>query len=142
MQLERTIIPRWVAVAIALIAVLLATILIAAGDGGLIFGWSLDSTRANIHIAPQEGAPGTTITVNGKGWEAGEPVVIYMDGVVWARAVANGAGTMSVSFVYPRAEEWAGKERVEILARGGRSDRGAKTVWTNGFPAAARTAMP
>ncbi|MFN2289940.1 MAG: PA14 domain-containing protein [Anaerolineae bacterium] len=92
---------------------------------------------ASVQLEPTAGVPGTDIRVMGTGWQAGEPVLVYLvetesgatDGVVYAGAAADQDGHISISLPYPQSGLWAGKETVWILARGATSSRQAQALF-------------
>ena len=92
---------------------------------------------ASVRLDPAAGVPGSVIAVLGEGWQAGEPVLVYLvetesgatDGVVYAGAAADQAGHISISLPYPQTGLWAGKETVLILARGATSGRQAQAIF-------------
>jgi hypothetical protein len=88
----------------------------------------------SLLLDPAAGLPGSVITVRGVGWQAGEPVLVYLvetesgatDGVVYAGASADPEGRISISLPYPQTGLWADKETVLVLGRGVTSGRQAQ----------------
>ncbi|MCL7452075.1 MAG: PA14 domain-containing protein, partial [Anaerolineae bacterium] len=126
-----------------LLTVLLSIVALAAMVLLVVLIWNSNaapeptpSQDAYVQLEPAAAVPGSTITVLGEGWQATEPVLIYLvetesgatDGVVYAGAAADQAGRIAISLPYPETGLWAGKQTALVLARGVTSGRQAQAT--------------
>lgn len=107
---------------ISLLAVLALIFCIAA------FMWisrSRDKAPPTISVEPDNGRPGTLITVTGTGWEAGQELDILItlphgtpdQDNIHASARTDARGDFVAYFAFPHEEQWTGLAQVWIVAR-------------------------
>jgi PKD repeat protein len=83
------------------------------------------SAAAAIVLEPAAGPVGTTITIQGEGWNAGSTVLIYLLpsaeaqdlGDAVSGAVVGPGGQFTTSFVLPSDGQWEGAEQAIVIAR-------------------------
>jgi hypothetical protein len=107
------------------------------------------SGEALLTITPEQGYVNTLITVIGEGWWPGEPVFVFLRsrdegegrGYSYAAAVAGDDGRMRTAFTFPNEMRWIGQEWADVIARGSRSEREARTRFTLVPPTATATPL-
>lgn len=128
---------------ISIVVVLALLLSIAA------FVW-ISRSRGNapptISIEPDNGRPGTLITVTGTGWKAGQQLDILItiphstpdQDNVYASARADARGDFTAYFAFPQEKQWTGLAQVWIVAR----TEGAKEEATAWFKVSQPTFTP
>ena len=86
-------------------------------------------TMAGVYANPSTARPGQTLSIGGNGWDAGEIVVVRLDGALIMAPTANAAGTFSGRYTVR-----VGVGRHTITASGGRSGRSAAVTITIAQP--------
>jgi hypothetical protein len=92
----------------------------------------------SIQVIPREGRPGTTILVDGAGWEQGDVVSIHLQALADNQAMSPpmttaevaAQGTFVAAFVFPTDSVWGAQSRVLVVARSTLSDDEAFAVFT------------
>ncbi|MGD8903282.1 MAG: PA14 domain-containing protein [Anaerolineae bacterium] len=92
---------------------------------------------AFVQLDPTAGQPGTVVTIRGRGWPAGETVLVYLletetgstDGVVYGSAVADAIGQIATSIRYPQAGPWASKQEAIVWVRTANSEQSARAAF-------------
>jgi len=85
---------------------------------------SRDKAPPTISIEPDNGQPGTLITVTGTGWKAGRELDILLavphsspnQDNAYASARTDARGSFTTYFAFPQEEQWAGLAQVWIVA--------------------------
>ena len=107
---------------IAVVAVLALILVVAA------FTW-VSRSRATlpptVSLEPDNGGPGTLITVTGAGWKAGQELDVLItvphstpgQDSIYASTRTDARGDFAAHFAFPREEQWVGLAQVWIVAR-------------------------
>jgi murein DD-endopeptidase MepM/ murein hydrolase activator NlpD len=106
--------PGWLAVCVSL----------------LLFAFLTASASAvgePITISPTSGPPGTTVTVNGSGWQGYSDVPIQIDGKTLATAHPDANGNFSVRITIPESATPGSRVRIDALYGNG----GSANAWFN-----------
>ena len=104
--------------------------LLALGVTLLLFALLTASASAvgePITISPTSGPPGTTVTVNGSGWQGYSDVPIQIDGKTLATAHPDANGNFSVRITIPKDATPGSKVRIDALYGNG----GSANAWFN-----------
>jgi hypothetical protein len=110
----------------------LFTLMLAAGALAVLAGLTVlargpaptPTPAPYIQLSPQEGQPGTLVTVTGGGWQPGDTVFVRAGEhapdeatePVLAFAIVAADGRFTVSFTFPADTPWAGLPRVLVTA--------------------------
>jgi len=85
-----------------------------------LFTASASAVGEPITISPTSGPPGTTVTVNGSGWQGYSDVPIQINGVTLAMAHPDANGNFSVQITIPKDATPGSKLRIDaIIGNGG-----------------------
>jgi CARDB/Peptidase family M23 len=102
--------------------------LLALGVTLLLFALLTASASAvgePITISPTSGPPGTTVTVNGSGWQGYSDVPIQIDGKTLATAHPDANGNFSVRITIPESATPGSRLRIDALYGNG----GSANAW-------------
>ncbi|HEY3057785.1 MAG TPA: hypothetical protein VGL99_02310 [Chloroflexota bacterium] len=93
---------------------------------------------AQLTMAPAKAAPGTTVTANGSGYQAGEVIEVTFNGQSVGTPTAGTEGTFALSFAVPSVSPGD----YGVVAKGQTSGRSASTAFTVTQGAATLTFAP